>query len=91
VQARSFPPAAAARAPDGGAAAEREMGKTDAGAKFAELRRVWTRPWPDNDDREARAAFAKAVEEGADPDTIIAAAEWVRLADHPRFLPKLPG
>jgi hypothetical protein len=57
---------------------------------FAELRRVWVRPWPDNDDAEARRALAKALED-ADADTIIAAAsEWVRLADAPRFLAPLP-
>jgi hypothetical protein len=93
--ARSIPPAAA-RAPEGGAAAGRGRGsKTDAGrmgadAESRELRAVWVRPWPDNDDAEVRREFARAIAEGADPrEVIAAAAEWVRCADAPRFLPKL--
>ncbi len=47
------------------------------------------RPWAD-DDREARREFNAALDDGADPEVIIASVkEWVRLADHPRFLPKL--
>jgi hypothetical protein len=120
--ARSIPPAAA-RAPDGGAAAgsgrgsmaaARAAGKLAKGGvphhkatgvsatpvasledqgidkNLAKLRAVWTRPWPDNDDREARRAFNAALDEGTDAETILAAArDWVRCADAPRFLPKL--
>jgi hypothetical protein len=102
--ARSSPPAAA-RAPERGAAAGRsiirERGQCFADAaeeerivrergQFRELRAAWTRPWPDNDDAEARRAFAKALDEGTDAGEIItAAAEWVRCADAPRFLPTL--
>ena len=31
---------------------------------FAQLRAIWVRPWPDHDDREARAAFNEAVRGG---------------------------
>jgi Helix-turn-helix domain len=87
---RSSPPAAAARAPyEGRAAAGRERGsKTGAATEreFRELRAVWMRPWPDNDDAEARREFAKAP----DAEEVLAAArEWVANCDAPRFLPTL--
>jgi hypothetical protein len=93
VQALSSPPAEP-RAPEGGAAAGKGRGSAKEGSKntgaYRELRATWNRPWPDNDDREAQRALRGAIDEGVDAEEIIAAAaEWVRCADAPRFLPTL--
>jgi len=56
---------------------------------FAELRKVWVRPWPDHDDREALRSYVMALHD-VEPDVILdAARNWVEAADNPRFLPKL--
>jgi hypothetical protein len=55
---------------------------------YAELRTVWTRPWPD-DPQADRRAWEVALRDGADPAVILAAARaWV-AAIEPRFLPVL--
>jgi hypothetical protein len=56
---------------------------------FAELRRLWVRPWVDADDDQAAKLYAKARAE-VGPAVILKAAEaWVAGCDAPRFLPTL--
>jgi hypothetical protein len=62
---------------------------------FAELRALWRRGHPADDTEKAiavaRAAYAKAIAEGADGEQLFEAAKpWVAAADAPRFLPPLP-
>jgi hypothetical protein len=62
---------------------------------FAELRALWRRGHPADDTDKAvaaaRAAYAKALAEGALAEQIFESAkQWVAAADAPRFLPALP-
>jgi hypothetical protein len=62
---------------------------------FAELRAVWRRGHLADDTPKAvaiaRAAYAKAIGEGAQPEEIVEVAKlWVAAADAPRFLTPLP-
>jgi len=91
---RASDPPMGARAVEGGA--PNEEGKQNATRhlpmkvdRFAELRAAWPRPWIDNDEEEARSAFARACEEGAEPDEIIAGARTWGAAVDARYLPKL--
>jgi Helix-turn-helix domain len=105
AQARATP-RTGARPSDGPApvrkaepATDRPGGKVEGGARertgrqpegFTELRQLWRRPWPDDDDAEALAAFTAATRSGVRAGKILAAAKaWVTDADSPRFLPSL--
>ena len=80
----------AAKSPPADGAAGPNLGALVVPDAFDQLRSTWVRPWPDNDDTEARAAFNEAVRKGVDSIHILAAAAaWVEAADAPRFLPKL--
>jgi hypothetical protein len=77
---------------------ERDAGfeKERLAQSFAELRALWRRGHPADDTEKAvaiaRAAYAKAIAQGAQPDEIFEAAkQWVAAADAPRFLPALPS
>lgn len=56
---------------------------------FAELRALWRRPWVDNDDAEAMAAYLEAIREADPHDLMRAARTAVENCDAPRFLPSL--
>jgi hypothetical protein len=52
------------------------------------LRRIWTRPWPDDFAAAGKAYAVAAAEVGA--DVILAGARaWVAACDAPRYLPAL--
>jgi DNA-binding MarR family transcriptional regulator len=66
----------------------------DAERAFRELRGLWRRGWPADDapkvEAITRRAYYRAIQEGADPEAILAGARnWVAAADAPRFLEKL--
>jgi helix-turn-helix protein len=70
-----------------GGARERTGRKSEA---FLELRQLWRRPWADDDDAEAMAAFTAATRSGVRAETILDAAKaWVEGVDGPRYLPGL--
>jgi hypothetical protein len=55
---------------------------------FAELRRIWARPWPDDLVAAGKAYAVAAAEVGS--DVILAGARaWVTACDAPRYLPAL--
>lgn len=57
-------------------------------ALYGELRRIWVRPYIDDEGADRRA-FALACRE-AQPEALLRGArEWVQEADHPRYLPSL--
>jgi hypothetical protein len=77
---------------------ERSEPKTNSerDARFEELRALWRRGHlADDTDKAiaiARAAYAKAIAEGARPEEIVEVAkQWIAAADAPRFLPALPN
>jgi hypothetical protein len=77
---------------------ERDAGfeKERLAQSFAELRALWRRGHAADDTAKAiavaRAAYAKAIAEGAQPDEIFdGAKQWIAAADASRFLPPLPS
>jgi hypothetical protein len=69
-----------------------DRAKTNSGAAesdYLQLRKIWIRPWVDNDGAQAWLEFDRAAREVA-PGVILAAAKkWVAAADAPRFLQSL--